>query len=132
MKIKRIQKTDFDTISKWWLDWGLEIPEEELLPEKGTGGWMISDNEIPVAAGYLYFTNTRIGYIDFLISNPEYREKDRNEMIVDLIDYMVKFGIKRGCKFIWATSDNKHVTDKCKKLNYKVLDKKYNIIYKYE
>jgi hypothetical protein len=131
MKIKRITEADFNTISQWWLDWGQPIPDPDYLPSDGTGGYIATKNGVPVAAGYLYFTNARIAYIDFVISNKEYREKDRNTIITELIDYMVNHALSIGCKFVWATSQEEGIISKVKKLKYSVLKDKHSIIYKY-
>ncbi len=131
MKIKRITEADFNTISQWWLDWGQPIPDPDYLPGDGTGGYIATKNGVPVAAGYLYFTNARIAYVDFVISSKEYRDKDRNDIITKLIDYMVQHAISIGCKFVWATSAEKGIVDKVKNLKYSVLDEKHSIIYKY-
>ena len=44
---------------------------------------------------------------------------------------MVEEALSRGCKLVWATTSNNNMLKKAIKLNYKVLDKKHNIIYKY-
>ena len=76
--------------------------------------------------------NVRLAaYIDFVISNKDYREKDRNTIITELIDYMTNHAISVGCKFVWATSAEPGIVSKVKKLNYSVLDRKHAIIYKY-
>ena len=128
MVIKKFKTNDDNEIINWWKDWGLEIPDQECLPKKG---YVVINNNIKVAAGYLYYTNAKIAYVDFVISNIKYREKDRNNLITMLIDHMVQKALNKGCKFVWATTANPNIVDKVKKLNYKVLDKKHNIIYKY-
>ena len=128
MVIKKFKTNSDNEIINWWKDWGLEIPDQECLPKKG---YVVINNNIKVAAGYLYYTNAKIAYVDFVISNIKYREKDRNNLITMLIDHMVQKALNKGCKFVWATTANPNIVDKVKKLNYKVLDKKHNIIYKY-
>ena len=128
MVIKKFNTSKDNEIINWWKDWGLNIPDKACLPKKG---YVISYNNIKVAAGYLYYTNAKIAYVDFVISNIKYREKDRNTLITTLIDHMVQKALSKGCKFVWATTANTSIVDKVKKLNYKVLDKKHNIIYKY-
>jgi phosphomannomutase len=44
---------------------------------------------------------------------------------------MVEEALNKGCKIVWATTGNKNMLNKAKKLNYNVLDKKHSIIYKY-
>ena len=128
MLIKKFKTNEEKNILNWWNDWGLKTPDIECLPKKG---YVVTYNNIKVAAGYLYYTNAKIAYVDFVISNINYREKNRNDLITALIDYMVNKALKKGCKFVWATKSNKNIVEKVKKLKYKVLDKKHDIIYKY-
>jgi len=113
MLIKKFKTNKEKNILNWWNDWGLKTPDIECLPKKG---YVVIYNNIKVAA---------------VISNINYREKNRNDLITLLIDYMVNKALKKGCKFVWATTSNKNIVDKVKKLKYKVLDKKHDIIYKY-
>jgi len=128
MVIKKFKTINDNEIISWWKDWGLTTPDLECLPKKG---YVINNKNTKVAAGYLYYTNAKIAYVDFVISNINYRHKDRNKLITMLIDHMVKKALKKGCKFVWATTANPNIVDKVKKLNYKVLDKKHSIIYKH-
>lgn len=131
MEIRRIKESDFNTIGQWWIDHGGKIPDKEFLPHKGTGGFIVSSKEKDIAAGYLYFTNASIAYVDFLISDKHYKEKDKHDAIVYLIDFMVKLGLKRGCKFVWATSKISGVVNKCKELGYDLI-KGHTLIYKHK
>ena len=42
MKIKRIEESNFDEISQWWLDWEIPIPDPDYLPHDSTGGYIVS------------------------------------------------------------------------------------------
>jgi|TARA_R100000742_G_C4278158_1_gene100680 hypothetical protein len=128
MKINKFNTISDNEIINWWEDWGLNIPDKECLPKKG---YVIINNNIKVAAGYVYYTNSKIAYLDFIISNINYKKKDRNALIITLIDHMVEEALSKGCKLVWATTSNDNMLKKAIKLNYKVLDKKHNIIYKY-
>jgi len=128
IKFNKIKLKDKEEINKWWLAWGLEKPHDDCL---SPNGFIISKNNLNIAAGYLYLTDAKIGYVDFLVSNPEYRDKDRNKLITELIDYLVNIGLNKDCRFIWATSSNTNIKDKVKKLNYNVLDDKHYVIYKH-
>lgn len=86
MLIKKFKTNEEKNILNWWNDWGLKTPDIECLPKKG---YVVTYNNIKVAAGYLYYTNAKIAYVDFVISNINYREKNRNDLITALIDYMV-------------------------------------------
>ena len=65
MIIKKFKTNSDNEIINWWKDWGLKIPDQECLPKKG---YVIINKNIKVAAGYLYYTNAKIAYVDFVIS----------------------------------------------------------------
>ena len=74
----------------WW--WQGEIPvKKELLPCESTS-FIIESNNIPVAAGFLYkFENPLVGYgPTWVVSNPNYKKKDRRQMLELLITCIEK------------------------------------------
>lgn len=86
MKIRSISQKDYDQILiKWWEDWGFPYPPpKEMLPDTG---FIAYDEEIPVAACYVYITNSKVAWLTWLISNKNYRKKpDRRIIINGLIE----------------------------------------------
>ena len=58
---RRLQHDDYDTIVEWWKSWPDWVPlARNLLPENGTGGIMIERDGIPIVAGFLYSTNSKL------------------------------------------------------------------------
>ena len=47
---------------------------------------------------------------------------------LDCTEKVIDEALKKGCKFVWATTANSNIVDKVKKLNYKVLDKKLEVL----
>ena len=111
---RRLTLEDYATIVKWWASWpDWEPLAQDLLPENGTGGIMIERNGIPVVAGFLYATNSKIAWMEWIVGNPEER------------------GIEGGFKVILSIGRSKSLIDKHKKLGYKVDDNpSYEIIKK--
>ena len=66
--VRQIVLEDYPTIDKWHEQYGEKKPKSSLLPLGGLGGFIIEKNQVPVAAIYLYVTNSSMGYFDFLIS----------------------------------------------------------------
>ena len=59
--IRKLNSTDYDEILvKWWNDWGWKAPAREFLPEDGEGGIILFDGDIPVCAGFMYITNSKV------------------------------------------------------------------------
>lgn len=46
---------------------------------------MLSKDGINICAGFIYYTNSKMCWIEFVVSNPNYRESDRKEALVSLI-----------------------------------------------
>ena len=40
---------------------------------------MIEKNNIPIVAGFLYFTNSSAVLLEWIVSNPDYKEKDKKK-----------------------------------------------------
>ena len=80
--IRKLNSLDYDSILvKWWKDWRWTAPPKDFLPENGEGGFIVYDNDIPVCAGYIYMTNSKVGWCDWIISNFEYKNKKKRKYI---------------------------------------------------
>jgi hypothetical protein len=51
----------------------------------------VYDGDIPVCAGFIYVTNSRVAWVDWIISNKEYIEDKRREAITMLIETLLIF-----------------------------------------
>lgn len=130
--IRSIKIEDYEDINKWWIGVGEENPPVlSMLPDGGLGGVLVERNGKPIAAMYLYLTNSAIGYIANAIADPDYKSKDRFELITRLIDECVRRGAAVGCSMVWATSLSKGIIKKCKELNYEISEQPHHIITKY-
>jgi hypothetical protein len=127
---RRLTLEDYATIVKWWASWpDWEPLAQDLLPENGTGGIMIERNGIPVVAGFLYATNSKIAWMEWIVGNPE--ERNKSEAIELLISSLEEWGIEGGFEVILSIGRSKSLIDKHKKLGYKVDDNpSYEIIKK--
>ena len=81
-----LNENDWDTLCKWWDAWPKWVnPPKSFLPDNGTGGLMVEKNNKPIMAGFLYFTNSDVVLLEWIVSDPEYREKDRKQALELLI-----------------------------------------------
>ena len=104
LDIRVLSDTDYDDILVgWWEQWGWEAPSKDFLPDDGRGGFIVYDLDVPVCAGYMYMTNSKVCWVDWIISNKEYREKpNRKNAINLLIDTLTNVGKNMGCKYVYA------------------------------
>ena len=86
LNIRRLTENDWETLCKWWDAWPKWTnPAKDFLPDNGKGGLMVEKNNVPIVAGFLYFTNSKGVLLEWIVSNPEYRDKDRRQAIELLI-----------------------------------------------
>ena len=127
INIRNIEVKDYEYINKWWVKQGFKPPGTLILPMDGFGG-LIVEKEKPIAAAYVYLTNSKMGYIDNLISDPKYISKDRFNIILELIAACKQMALDVGCTDIWAISNSKGIIKRCEKLQYNISKNNYAII----
>lgn len=92
--------TDYDIISGWWGQHGSFAPKPEHLSPTGI---MVSVDEDPVCAGFLYNTDSKICVFEFVVSNPKSPKKDRNAALEHLIDMIKLIAKDRGYSLIYTS-----------------------------
>ncbi|MCP1996649.1 hypothetical protein [Flavobacterium sp. HSC-61S13] len=105
-KARRLQETDYDNLIEWWRYFRFPAPAREFLPENGTCGLIIHKEGIDICAGFIYFTNSKIAWIEFIVSNPEYKDKNRQEAIKILIRELGVVIKNKGYKAIYTSLKN--------------------------
>jgi hypothetical protein len=118
LTIRQLNENDYqETLVKWWEDWGWTAPEKDFLPDNGMGGYIVYDGDIPVCAGFIYITNSRVAWVDWIISNKEYKEK-RREAITMLIDTLTNLSKMSGSKYAYALIKNESLIKTYESLGY--------------
>jgi hypothetical protein len=113
MDVRVITEHDYDNILKpWWKAWKWEAPSKDMLPDNGTGGVIVSKNGVDICAGYMYYTNSSMAWLEYIVSNMEYKEKDRKEAIEFLINVLSAIAQDKGFKYIYASLKNVHLIKK--------------------
>jgi hypothetical protein len=106
--IRPLIAEDYDNIlCGWWNDWRWTAPPKDFLPENGTGGYIVYDGETPVCAGFMYETNSKAVWCDWIISNINYKDRDkRKESLSLLIETISNQAELLGKKYIYALIKN--------------------------
>ena len=129
-KIRPIKVEDFTYLIKWWESYDhCNVPSSDLLPNKGLGGLVVEKEGKPIMAAFMYLTNSTIGYLDFLVRDPNYKGKDKNQMLWDLQDACGKCLLEQGCRLIWGMTSYDSIANMAEKIGHDVLEEKYHIIY---
>ena len=101
---RALSESDYDEILVgWWNDWGWTPPMKDFLPENGRGGLMVMDGDEPVCAGYIYITNSKAAWCDWIISSKTYRKKpQRREALRMLVESLTNVCKEQGYKYTYA------------------------------
>lgn len=118
--IRELNKTDYDDILVgWWKQWGWEPPQRDFLPNDGKGGIMVLDEDTPVCAGFMYLTNSKVAWVDWIVSNKEYTKKpQRKDAIKLLVSALTDICKKTGSKYSYALIKNESLIGMYEDLGY--------------
>tara|TARA_R110002012_G_C11637647_1_gene610352 strand:- start:1847 stop:2257 length:411 start_codon:yes stop_codon:yes gene_type:complete len=120
LNIIPLTEHDYDAVLvKWWKDWGWTPPQQDFLPDNGKGGLMVLDGKTPVCAGFMYATNSKVAWVDWIISNKKYKDKEkRKQALILLIETLTNVCKKSGFVYAYALIKNKSLIDTYKELGY--------------
>ena len=122
LKSRALRESDWETLQSWWEAWEWPEMNKDLLPLNGLGGLIISKEDIPVVAGFLYLTNSGVAWIEWVISNPEYREDDRKDALEFLIKELENVALSVGKTIILSIGRSKGLINAHRNLGYTVDD----------
>jgi hypothetical protein len=127
LNIRRLNDEDYSTLVKWWDAWPeWQAPPKTFLPDTG---FIVEKNNIGIVAGYVYMTNSKAALLEWIISNPEYRESDRKDAITLLIQAVERVLSDQGIKHVFTIGRHKSLINLHKKLGWLVDEKpSYEII----
>tara|TARA_R100001463_G_scaffold4867_1_gene17345 strand:+ start:307 stop:723 length:417 start_codon:yes stop_codon:yes gene_type:complete len=124
LKIRRLEEKDWKILPKWWDGWkDWTMPNRDSLPNNGLGGLIVENDNQPIVAGFIYFTNSKGAWIEWIISDPEYRGKDRQEAIELFINGAEHVCAMEGYKYLLFIGRHKNLIDTFEKFGWHV-DKK--------
>lgn len=119
LNIRPLNESDYDAILKgWWTDWGWEPPQKDFLPDDGKGGIIVMKGDVPVCAGFIYATNSKVAWVDWIVSNKEYRGDDRKEAISLLVDTLTNICKTTGYKYSYALIKHQSLIETYEKIGY--------------
>ena len=120
MNTRQLKEEDWDTLQKWWSAWPeWKSPPREFLPDNGTGGIMVEKNDRPIIAGFMYLTNSKGVLLEYIVSDPEYREDDRDSAVELLLNTAEQFVKNIGCKFMFTVTQHDKLIKAHEKLGWK-------------
>lgn len=73
----------YETVCSWWKQHKWDVVPTGLLPKHGI---VIYDGDTPAAAGWVYSTDSKICWIEWIVVNPTLKRNIRGAAIEELIE----------------------------------------------
>mgnify|MGYP003679828578 FL=1 len=127
---RSFKEGDYKTCCEWWKFWwgsfGAEPIRRGFLP-KDERCYIIEKDNIPIAATFLILSYDipAVAWTTYLVSNPEYKEKDRRSLIETLIKNVEKKAEKYGVLQLFTVCGDKHMSDIHKNLEWEMSPAKH-------
>lgn len=110
MEFRYIEQSDYEMLVDWWKFWKFPAPPIEMLPDSGV---IVNKDGVDICAGFIYFTNSKTCWIEFIVSNPNVRQKeDRREAITNVIDVLCSIGKNNGYTIAYTSLKNESLQNK--------------------
>lgn len=122
LELRQLKESDWEVLQSWWKAWGWPEMSKDLLPLDGLGGLIVEKEGKPIASGFLYLTNAKVAWTEWIVSDPEYRELDRADALKLVVDGLEKIAIQTGCTIILSIGRSKGLLNIHKELGYTVDD----------
>jgi|TARA_B110000967_G_C18715874_1_gene475137 hypothetical protein len=102
--IRVLKENDYeDILVGWWKDWKWIPPVKDFLPLNGLGGIMVEWNDIPVCAGFIIQTNSKVAWIEWIVSNKNFKEKlHRKDALNLLVQTLTDVAKKTGSTYAYT------------------------------
>ena len=115
INFRSFKEGDYEICREWWKWWGertgLNPIQRALLPSNDKC-FIIEKNGVPVAAYFLLVFEFRlVAFTTYLVTNPQYKEKDRRELIKQLVLSVEKEAEKIGVMQLFTICMNNHMTN---------------------
>ena len=115
INFRSFKEGDYETCCKWWEWWwehNEQAPPRRVFLPKDERCFIIEKNGIPIAATFLFLIEVSIiGWTTYLVSNPEYKEKDRRDLIKLLIQNVEKEAEKYGIMQLFTVCGDRHMSN---------------------
>ena len=132
MKVRKLQESDWGFLPSWWESYNQPIPQRNFLPDNGLGGFIVETKGMPIAAMFLWTTNSDTAIPAVVISDASYRDTNRSDALQLLVDFTTDFAHQMGYKFSFAWAKPGKMLEYYKKSGWTVDDTpSYELIIQY-
>jgi hypothetical protein len=109
-------KLDYPYLVQWWKAYKDWIPiEEDFLPETGI---MILEQGIPICAGFIYTSNSKLAWLEWIVADPTSDFQVRDDCLGVLLDELIKLAGELGAKAIFSAVKHERMIKRYGKVGF--------------
>jgi hypothetical protein len=94
---------DYVDVCSWWDQQKCQIIPVDML---STTGFIIEHDDNKLLAGWMYHTNSSIGFLEFAVGNPNFKGEIRDIAFDIFFDTVFKYSKLHGIKNIISTTSH--------------------------
>ncbi len=119
-RIEAYRENDhYPMICSWWTWHKFSPVAQALLPKNAL---IVSNGETPVCCGFLYSSDSGMGWIEFVVANPDARPRDISQCIDLLLLSLVELSRKLGQACLFTSSNKKGLIKRFMRAGFMVGD----------
>ena len=121
LNVRVLTDQDWETLCEWWDSWPNWVnPPKSFLPDNGKGGFMVEKKGRSICAGFIYQTNSDAVLLEWIVSDPTYRDNDRKEALELLINSAEAACKEIGKKHMFTIGRNSNLINIHKSLGWTI------------
>lgn len=109
-----------DTLSQWWTKQQWPEIDPAFLPD--TGFIVSSLGHGPLAAGFVYKTNSKLWFFEWIVGDPDAPKQERSEALNQLINYVIKWSKSQGASALMTMTQHKGLISRLGDAGFAVTD----------
>ena len=116
---KFITQKELKEVFEWWKHYGFKQVPVESLPK---GGLIVSKDNINLYSCFIYFTDSNIAWLEWVVSNPKApvdKKKGAFEYMLEVVEVILKL---KGMKQIFISTNLPAFKNKLKKNEFEETD----------
>lgn len=112
-------ETNYKDVSLMWEKQNWPVIPIQALPKTGM---VVYKDDTPVAAGFLYNTDSSLAWLEFIVANPDFDHEVRSEALDLVVNGLVKVAKNYGKSDIFTVSNHKRLINRYKSFDFKEKD----------
>jgi len=115
IKTRMYKPEDYKMLTEWWTKQKWPSVPEDMLPDVG----MISEcNGEAICAGFLYLSNSKAVWMEFIIANPDTDKTIRDAALDELVDNLCLYAELKNNKYIVTCTPHPKLVERLNKKGF--------------